>query len=55
MTAYIQNDLLGAQEGSDDHQDTVLSSLRSKSALVREYTARLFNTFASLSAGHSFL
>jgi hypothetical protein len=55
MTAYIQNDLLGAQEGSDDHQDTVLSSLRSKSALVREYTARLFNTFASLSAGRNYL
>ena len=31
----------------------MLSSLRSRSALVREYTARIFNTFASLSTGHS--
>ncbi|XP_062505500.1 lisH domain-containing protein ARMC9-like isoform X3 [Corticium candelabrum] len=54
ITAYIQNDLLGTQDDTS-HQDVVLSSLRSRSTLIREHTAFLFNTFSSLSAGRTYL
>lgn len=54
IQAYIQHDLLGcASPGA--HRDAVLSLLTSTDAIVKQCAARLFNAFASLSAGRTYL
>ncbi|XP_078616903.1 lisH domain-containing protein ARMC9-like isoform X1 [Branchiostoma floridae x Branchiostoma japonicum] len=54
LAAYINNDLLGCTvEGP--HRQAVLDMLSSPSEVVRQYTARLFNTFASLAEGRTYL
>ncbi|XP_067659253.1 lisH domain-containing protein ARMC9-like [Haliotis asinina] len=54
MSAYIQHDLLGcAKEGP--YRQAVEDMLTSDNESVKQYTARLFNAFASLSVGRSYL
>uniref|UniRef100_A0A7N4P327 LisH domain-containing protein ARMC9 n=2 Tax=Sarcophilus harrisii TaxID=9305 RepID=A0A7N4P327_SARHA len=52
LQAYISNDLLECQSNS---QRGVLQLLHSKSDVVRQYTARLINAFASLAEGRLYL
>ncbi|XP_031533725.2 lisH domain-containing protein ARMC9 isoform X2 [Vicugna pacos] len=52
LQAYISNDLLDCQSRS---QRSVLQLLHSKSEVVRQYTARLINAFASLAEGRLYL
>ncbi|XP_070560992.1 lisH domain-containing protein ARMC9-like isoform X4 [Ptychodera flava] len=54
MSAYCLNDLLGCSQRGE-YQEKVLDLLRSDVEVVRQYTARLFNAFASLSEGRSYL
>lgn len=54
VNAYIIHDLLGCS--LDSHlRSGILDLLKSPSEVVRQYLARLFNAFASLSAGRSYL
>ncbi|XP_046564710.1 lisH domain-containing protein ARMC9-like [Haliotis rubra] len=54
MSAYIQHDLLGcAKEGP--YRQAIEDMLTSDNESVKQYTARLFNAFASLSVGRSYL
>ncbi|XP_059507094.1 lisH domain-containing protein ARMC9 isoform X3 [Stegostoma tigrinum] len=52
LQAYISNDLL---ECYNKGQKSLINLLNSKSEIVRQYTARLINGFASLSHGRSYL
>ncbi|NXU75099.1 ARMC9 protein, partial [Oreotrochilus melanogaster] len=52
LQAYISNDLLDCHS---DCQRSVLKLLHSKSEVVRQYTARLINAFASLAEGRVYL
>ncbi|NXC01866.1 ARMC9 protein, partial [Orthonyx spaldingii] len=52
MQAYISNDLLDCHSSC---QRSVLQLLYSKSEIVRQYMARLINTFASLTEGRVYL
>ncbi|KAM5269113.1 lisH domain-containing protein ARMC9 isoform 1-T2 [Hipposideros larvatus] len=52
LQAYISNDLLDCHSHS---QRSVLQLLHSKSEVVRQYTARLINAFASLAEGRLYL
>uniref|UniRef100_A0AC11BGI4 Armadillo repeat containing 9 n=1 Tax=Ovis aries TaxID=9940 RepID=A0AC11BGI4_SHEEP len=52
LQAYISNDLLDCHSPS---QRSVLQLLQSKSEVVRQYTARLINAFASLAEGRRYL
>uniref|UniRef100_A0A8C3YE39 LisH domain-containing protein ARMC9 n=1 Tax=Catagonus wagneri TaxID=51154 RepID=A0A8C3YE39_9CETA len=52
LQAYISNDLLDCHSHS---QRSVLQLLNSKSDVVRQYTARLINAFASLAEGRLYL
>uniref|UniRef100_A0A6I8NAY8 LisH domain-containing protein ARMC9 n=1 Tax=Ornithorhynchus anatinus TaxID=9258 RepID=A0A6I8NAY8_ORNAN len=52
LRAYISNDLLDCHS---NNQRNVLKLLHSKSEVVRQYTARLFNAFASLAEGRLYL
>ncbi|XP_065842668.1 lisH domain-containing protein ARMC9-like [Oscarella lobularis] len=54
IRSYVEQDLLGCNQQSS-HNDTMSSNLRSKAVLVREYTARLYNTVASLHKGRAYL
>ena len=52
LQEYIHNDLLGDYRGQQQSKpQSLLGMLSSDSPLVKEYTARLFNAFASLSDG----
>ncbi|XP_048780647.2 lisH domain-containing protein ARMC9-like isoform X2 [Ostrea edulis] len=54
MTAYRDNDLLGcAKPGA--HRTAVLGLLTSSDDMVKQTAARLFNAFASLCAGRTYL
>ncbi|XP_064642056.1 lisH domain-containing protein ARMC9-like isoform X2 [Lineus longissimus] len=54
ISSYINNDLLGcAQPGA--YRTTILELLTSPSEVVRQYIARLFNAFASLCPGRTYL
>ncbi|XP_051873908.1 lisH domain-containing protein ARMC9 isoform X2 [Pristis pectinata] len=52
LQAYISNDLL---ECHKKNQRSLINLLNSKSEIVRQYTARLINGFASLSHGRTYL
>ncbi|XP_062868784.1 lisH domain-containing protein ARMC9 isoform X2 [Trichomycterus rosablanca] len=52
LQAFITNDLLNCRTTK---QKSALHLLRSKNEVVREYTARLINAFASLSEGRGYL
>ncbi|XP_035747104.1 lisH domain-containing protein ARMC9 isoform X9 [Egretta garzetta] len=52
LQAYISNDLLDCHSNC---QRSVLKLLHSKSEVVRQYMARLVNTFASLAEGRVYL
>ncbi|XP_078063544.1 lisH domain-containing protein ARMC9 isoform X5 [Mustelus asterias] len=52
LQAYISNDLLECHNKS---QRSLINLLNSKSEIVRQYTARLINGFASLSLGRTYL
>nr|XP_033814066.1 lisH domain-containing protein ARMC9 isoform X2 [Geotrypetes seraphini] len=52
LQAYISNDLLNFHHNK---QKNVLNLLHSKSEVVRQYTARLINAFASLAEGRIYL
>ncbi|NXF30007.1 ARMC9 protein, partial [Nyctibius bracteatus] len=52
LQAYISNDLLDCHSNC---QRSVLKLLHSKSEVVRQYTARLINAFASLAEGRAYL
>ncbi|XP_018429341.1 PREDICTED: lisH domain-containing protein ARMC9-like [Nanorana parkeri] len=52
LQAYITNDLLDCYQNG---QRNVLQLLQSKNEMVRQYTARLINAFASLSDGRVYL
>ncbi|XP_067851349.1 lisH domain-containing protein ARMC9 isoform X2 [Heptranchias perlo] len=52
LQAYISNDLL---ECHNRNQRSLINLLHSKSEIVRQYTARLINGFASLSHGRTYL
>ncbi|XP_061044358.1 lisH domain-containing protein ARMC9 isoform X1 [Eubalaena glacialis] len=52
LQAYVSNDLLDCHSHS---QRNVLQLLHSKSKVVRQYTARLVNAFASLAEGRRYL
>ncbi|XP_071147269.1 lisH domain-containing protein ARMC9-like isoform X3 [Mytilus galloprovincialis] len=54
MTTYRDNDLLGCSVAGT-HRDAVLALLTSSDELVKEGAARLFNAFASLCAGRTYL
>lgn len=54
MTAFIQHDLLGCATPGQ-HRDVVLSLLTSNDPVVKQCAARLFNAFASLSSGRTYL
>ncbi|ELU06099.1 hypothetical protein CAPTEDRAFT_181527 [Capitella teleta] len=54
LAAYTKNDLLGCSS-SGAHRHNVLKLFQSESPVVRQYTARLFNAFASLCEGRSYL
>ncbi|XP_077998887.1 lisH domain-containing protein ARMC9-like isoform X2 [Glandiceps talaboti] len=54
ISAYCSNDLLGcAQRG--DYQEQILDLLSSPQEGVRQYIARLFNAFASLAEGRTYI
>ncbi|XP_077343803.1 lisH domain-containing protein ARMC9 [Lithobates pipiens] len=52
LQGYITNDLLDCYQNG---QRNVLQLLHSKNEIVRQYTARLINAFASLSDGRAYL
>uniref|UniRef100_A0A8D2KSW9 LisH domain-containing protein ARMC9 n=1 Tax=Varanus komodoensis TaxID=61221 RepID=A0A8D2KSW9_VARKO len=52
LQAYINNDLLDCYSSA---QRSVLMLIQSKSEVVRQYTARLVNAFASLAEGRLYL
>ncbi|XP_061680518.1 lisH domain-containing protein ARMC9 isoform X3 [Syngnathoides biaculeatus] len=52
LQAYISNDLL---ERKSTKQETILHLLTSKNEMVRQYMARLINTFASFAVGRGYL
>ncbi|KAM9664959.1 lisH domain-containing protein ARMC9 isoform 2-T3 [Trichechus inunguis] len=52
LQAYISNDLLDCHS---NNQRSVLQLLHSQSEVVRQYTARLINAFASLAEGRLYL
>ncbi|XP_075427071.1 lisH domain-containing protein ARMC9 isoform X5 [Ascaphus truei] len=52
LQAYISNDLL---DSHNNDQINVLKLLHSKSEVVRQYAARLINSFASLAEGRVYL
>ncbi|XP_034263857.1 lisH domain-containing protein ARMC9 isoform X2 [Pantherophis guttatus] len=52
LQAYINNDLLDCYSNG---QRSVLMLIQSKCEVVRQYTARLINTFASLAEGRLYL
>ncbi|XP_030646980.1 lisH domain-containing protein ARMC9, partial [Chanos chanos] len=52
LQAFISNDLLDRYSSK---QKTVLHLMKSKNEMVRQYTARLINAFASLSEGRMYL
>ncbi|XP_053316729.1 lisH domain-containing protein ARMC9 [Spea bombifrons] len=52
LQAYISNDLLACH---NNEQKNVLKLLHSSNEVVRQYTARLINAFASLSEGRVYL
>ncbi|XP_061539252.1 lisH domain-containing protein ARMC9 isoform X4 [Phycodurus eques] len=52
LQAYISNDLL---ERNSTKQETILHLLTSKNEMVRQYMARLINTFASFAVGRGYL
>ncbi|XP_053379152.1 lisH domain-containing protein ARMC9-like isoform X2 [Mercenaria mercenaria] len=54
MAAFIQHDLLGCATPGQ-HRDAVLSLLTSSDPVVKQCAARLFNAFASLSSGRTYL
>ncbi|XP_033763638.1 lisH domain-containing protein ARMC9-like isoform X2 [Pecten maximus] len=54
MTAYRDHDLLGCVQGGP-HRTVVLGLLTSSDELVKQSAARLFNAFASLCAGRTYL
>ncbi|KAI0215308.1 LisH domain-containing protein ARMC9 [Lamellibrachia satsuma] len=54
MAAYINNDVLGCVRPGA-YRKAVLKHLNSDSEFVRQYAARLFNAFASLCDGRSYL
>lgn len=54
MTGYRDNDLLGCTVAGP-HRNAVLALLTSSDELVKEGAARLFNAFASLCAGRTYL
>lgn len=54
MTAYRDHDLLGCVQGGP-HRTVVLGLLTSTDELVKQGAARLFNAFASLCAGRTYL
>nr|XP_006813646.1 PREDICTED: lisH domain-containing protein ARMC9-like [Saccoglossus kowalevskii] len=54
LSSYCSNDLLGCNR-SGEYQTNVLGLLGSDVEVVRQYTARLFNAFASLAEGRTYL
>ncbi|KAM4692879.1 lisH domain-containing protein ARMC9 isoform 2-T2 [Discoglossus pictus] len=52
LQAYISNDMLDCHQND---QKNVLKLLHSKNEVVRQYTARLINAFASLAQGRVYL
>ncbi|XP_072516635.1 lisH domain-containing protein ARMC9 isoform X2 [Salminus brasiliensis] len=52
LQAYISNDLLNC---CNTKQKSVIQLIKSKNEIVRQYTARLINAFASLSEGRMYL
>ncbi|KAK3104927.1 hypothetical protein FSP39_013356 [Pinctada imbricata] len=54
MTAYRDNDLLGCARAGP-HRTAILGLLTSSDEVVKQTTARLFNAFASLCAGRTYL
>ncbi|XP_078338791.1 lisH domain-containing protein ARMC9-like isoform X2 [Crassostrea virginica] len=54
MTAYRDNDLLGCAKAGP-HRTAVLGLLTSSDGTVKQTAARLFNAFASLCAGRTYL
>ncbi|XP_067941355.1 lisH domain-containing protein ARMC9-like isoform X2 [Watersipora subatra] len=54
LTAYIRHDLLGCTQPGV-HRRGVMALYRCEDGVVRQYTARLFNAFASLSQGRTYL
>ncbi|NWX17941.1 ARMC9 protein, partial [Aegotheles bennettii] len=52
LQAYISNDLLDCHNNC---QRSILKLFHSKSEVVRQYTARLINAFASLAGGRAYL
>ncbi|XP_071508991.1 lisH domain-containing protein ARMC9-like [Diadema antillarum] len=54
MSAYIKNDILGCTQPSP-YQDHIMEMLTYSDEVVQQYLARLFNAFASLSVGRSYL
>ncbi|XP_062594283.1 lisH domain-containing protein ARMC9-like isoform X1 [Saccostrea cucullata] len=54
MTAYRDNDLLGCAKAGA-HRTAVLGLLTSPDDMVKQTAARLFNAFASLCAGRTYL
>ncbi|KAL5022853.1 hypothetical protein ScPMuIL_002008 [Solemya velum] len=54
MTAFVQNDLLGCATPGE-HRDVVLSLLTAPLEILRQSASRMFNAFASMSAGRTYL
>lgn len=54
LADYIANDLLGCH-GNQDAAHAMLLMLQSQDPTLRQQTARLFNTFSSLSKGRGYL
>lgn len=54
LTAFIRHDLLGCTQPGV-HRRGMMSLFRCEDEVVKQYTARLFNAFASLSKGRTYL
>ncbi|XP_064610280.1 lisH domain-containing protein ARMC9-like isoform X2 [Liolophura sinensis] len=54
ITAYIHNDILGCAQAGQ-HRETILECLRSEDTVIKQYSARLLNTVASLCSGRGYL
>ncbi|XP_033641945.1 lisH domain-containing protein ARMC9-like [Asterias rubens] len=54
LSAYIQHDLLGCAE-MNEHRKAVMDALIAGDDVTQQYMARLFNAFASLAAGRTYL
>ncbi|XP_072030947.1 lisH domain-containing protein ARMC9-like isoform X2 [Amphiura filiformis] len=54
LAAFIQHDILGCST-DDTHTEAVLQMLTDSEEVIQQYNARLFNAFASLTAGRNYL